>query len=98
MFFVYMLHCADGSYYVGHTDDLGKRIAEHSTGEYCGYTSSRRPTMLVFSQACTTRFEALSAERQIKGWSRAKKRALINGDWEEISRLAKSRTALRSFD
>jgi predicted GIY-YIG superfamily endonuclease len=56
------------------------------------------PPPWIYSQTCTTRYEALSAERQIKGWSRAKKRALIDGDWDEISRLAKSRTALRSFD
>jgi len=91
-FWVYLLRCADGSYYTGHTDDLDKRIGEHVTGMCGGYTATRLPVNLVYSQACATRIEALTAERQIKGWSRAKKEALIRGDWEEISRLAKSKT------
>jgi predicted GIY-YIG superfamily endonuclease len=91
-FWVYLLRCADGSYYAGHTDDLDKRIGEHATGVCGGYTSSRLPVELVFSQECPTRIEALNLERQIKGWSRAKKEALIRGDWAEISRLAKNRT------
>jgi predicted GIY-YIG superfamily endonuclease len=91
-FWVYLLRCADGSYYAGHTDDLDKRIGEHVTGVCGGYTATRLPVNLVYSQACATRIEALSAERQIKGWSRAKKEALIRGDWGEISRLAKSKS------
>ena len=79
MLFVYILKCADGSYYTGHTDDLEKRISEHSTGEYCEYTQSRLPVNLMFSQEFFARWEALSSERRIKGWSRAKKEALIRG-------------------
>ena len=90
-FWVYLLRCADGSYYAGHTDDLDKRIGEHSAGVCGGYTATRLPVELVWSQECPTRIEALSFERQIKGWSRAKKEALIRGDWEEISRQAKSK-------
>ncbi len=92
-FWVYLLRCADGSYYAGHTDNLDKRIGEHSTGTCGGYTASRLPVELVFSQTCPTRIEALSFERQIKGWSRAKKEALIRGDWSEISRLAKGKSS-----
>ena len=90
-FWVYLLRCADGSYYAGHTDDLDKRIGEHSTGVCGGYTATRLPVELVWNQECATRIEALGFERQIKGWSRAKKEALIRGDWGEISRLASNR-------
>lgn len=92
MFWIYILHCADGSYYTGHTDDLETRIGEHQAGTCGGYTASRRPVALVWTQACATREEALAAERQIKGWGRKKKEALIRGDWEEVSRLAKGET------
>ena len=90
-FRVYLLRCADGSYYAGHTDNLDKRIAEHVAGACGGYTATRLSIELVFSQSCPTRIEALSFERQIKGWSRAKKEALIRGDWVEISRLARGK-------
>ncbi len=92
-FWVYILRCADNSYYTGHTDHLERRLAEHTTGAIptC-YTYKRRPVELVFSQEFTTREEALAAERQIKGWSRKKKEAMMRGDWAEVSRLAKSHT------
>lgn len=66
-FYVYILKCADDSYYTGHTDNLEKRIAEHQTGTIEGYTSTRLPVKLVFSQEFPTRLEALASERQIKG-------------------------------
>jgi putative endonuclease len=90
-FWAYMLHCADRSFYVGHTDDLEVRIGAHHSGLVPGYTSRRRPVTLVWSQEFPTRYEALSAERQIKGWSRCKKLALIRGDWPLISVLAHNR-------
>ena len=92
-FHSYMLHCSDGSYYLGHTDNLEQRVAQHQSGEIPGYTQSRRPVALVWSQDFGTRDEALSAEQQIKGWSRKKKEGLIAGDWDAI-RLA----ARKSFD
>ena len=92
-FFVYMLRCADGSYYLGHTDDLDRRFAQHQAGEIPGYTHERRPVELVWSQETATREDALVAERQLKGWSRAKKEALIAGDWGRIGNLARSRGA-----
>ena len=91
-FWVYMLQCADQSYYCGHTDDLEKRISEHEGGELRGYTSTRRPVRVVFTQECPSREEAPAAELQIKGWNRKKKQALISGDWAEISKLARRRT------
>jgi predicted GIY-YIG superfamily endonuclease len=89
-FWTYMLHCADRSFYVGHTDNLETRIAQHDQGEILGYTQTRLPVKLVWSQSFGTRMEALEAERQIKGWSRAKKLALIREDWKLISSLARS--------
>jgi len=94
-FWIYLLRCADGSFYAGHTDDLDKRIGEHATGACGGYTATRLPVELVWSQDCSTRIEALNFERQIKGWSRAKKEALIRGDWNEVSRLAECRSGNR---
>jgi tRNA/rRNA methyltransferase len=83
-----MLRCADGTYYTGHTDDLERRIGEHQQGVVRGYTFERRPVELVWSQEFTTRAEALQAELQVKGWSRAKKEALIAEDWRALSAAA----------
>jgi predicted GIY-YIG superfamily endonuclease len=83
-FWVYMLRCADGSFYVGHTDDLERRLGEHATGMLPGYTQRRRPVVLVYSAELPERIDALEMERRIKGWSRAKKEALIEGDWENL--------------
>jgi predicted GIY-YIG superfamily endonuclease len=89
-FWAYMLHCSDGHFYVGHTDDLEKRIAQHQSGILLGYTHSRRPVKLVWSDSFQSRDEAKTAENQIKGWSRSKKLALIRGDWPLISSLARN--------
>jgi predicted GIY-YIG superfamily endonuclease len=85
-----MLHCADRSFYVGRTDDLDSRIGAHQAGLMPGYTATRLPVTLVWSDEFPSRYEALQAERQIKGWSRAKKLALIRGDWALISILARN--------
>ena len=90
-FFVYLLKCSDGSYYCGHTDDLDARMPQHYAGEI-GYTSTRKPVELVWQGEFETREGAIAFEQQIKGWSRAKKEALIAGDWEKIQELAKSKT------
>jgi len=87
-FWVYILRCADGSYYLGHTDNLDARVAAHHAGEMDGYTRTRRPVRLIFSEEFPTREEALSRERQIKGWSRARKEALIKGNWSRIQALS----------
>ena len=95
--FVYMLRCADGSYYVGsaRSDDLSRRLSEHETGAYRGYTYKRRPVRLVWSEQFDRITDAIAAERKIKGWSRAKKEALIGGNWAEIKRLAKRRAGIQ---
>jgi len=90
-FYVYILQCSDGSYYTGHTDDLEKRLAAHKRGVISGYTSSRRPVQLVFVEDFPSREEAFNLERQIKGWTRQKKEALIQRDWERLRRLAETR-------
>ena len=87
-FFTYILRCADKSYYTGHTDDLQQRITQHVDGTLGGYTNDRRPVELVWVEEFPTRIEALEAERKIKGWSRAKKEALIRRDWAAVQRLS----------
>jgi putative endonuclease len=90
--YVYMLLCADGSYYVGSTrKTLDERIGEHNSGVYTGYTFTRRPVELVWSQDFPNAIDAIACEWQLKGWSRAKKEALIRGDWEIVRSLAKRR-------
>ena len=89
--YVYILLCADGSYYTGLTEDLEIRLAQHQAGELPGYTKSRRPVKLVFSNEFSSMDDAIDRERQIKGWSKAKKEALIAGDWERLAELSRSR-------
>ena len=90
-FWTYMLHCHTGLFYVGHTDDLEHRMAQHEAGTVRGFTRDHLPVQLVWSESFGTRLEALEAERRLKGWSRAKKMALIRSDWDEIGRLAKKK-------
>lgn len=90
--FVYILRCRDSRYYVGSTrDELEQRINDHNAGRYGGFTKSRRPVELVFSQEFDRITDAIAAERQIKGWSRAKKEALMRGDTPELVRLSRNR-------
>jgi predicted GIY-YIG superfamily endonuclease len=91
-FWVYILECVDDSYYVGHTDDMEKRFAEHQSGRFPGFTHSRLPLVLKWSTYFGTREEAKSFEKKIKGWSRAKKEALMAGNWDKISQLARRRS------
>jgi predicted GIY-YIG superfamily endonuclease len=88
-FWCYILRCADGKYYTGHTDDLERRIAEHMQGGYCEFTSRRLPVTLIWAGDFPTRAEALSAELRVKKWSRAKKEALAASDWKRLSYFAK---------
>jgi len=92
MFAAYMLRCADGRFYIGHTDNLATRMAQHESGMAGAFTRTRRPVELVWSETFPTRLEALSAERQLKGCSRAKKQAMIAGDWQALRRLSRSGT------
>ena len=90
---VYILKCADGSYYLGSARlGLDRRISEHNSGTLGGYTSKRLPVTLIWAERFLNITDAIAVERQIKGWSRAKKEALIKGDYEAIQSLAKRRT------
>src|SRR5262245_5117415 len=90
--FLYIVRCSDGSYYTGTArGGLERRIAENNAGAFDGYTSTRRPVELVFSQWFERIVDAIAAERQVKGWSRAKKEALMRGDFEALPCLAKRR-------
>ncbi len=91
MFTVYILQCIDSSYYIGHTEDLDTRVEQHQSKYFPNcYTATRLPVLLVHQQAFYTKEEALIVERQIKEWSRKKKQALINNNWQQISKLARS--------
>ncbi len=90
-YFVYILKCSDGSYYTGVTSNLEKRLNEHNSGLIKGYTSERLPVELVYSNWFNDVYDAIRAEKQIKGWSRAKKEALIRGDFEALVNLSKSK-------
>ena len=92
-FYVYMLECCDGSFYTGHTDDLDARVAAHRLGHQSAYTRKRRPVRLVFAAEFATRDEAFGRERQIKGWCRAKKRALMSSDWARLQELSRQHGA-----
>jgi putative endonuclease len=94
MAWVYILRCADGSFYVGMTrgENLEQRISEHQMRlSPSAYTASRLPVTLVYSEYFELIADAIFAERRIKGWSRAKKEALIRGDWPNVQALAKRR-------
>jgi predicted GIY-YIG superfamily endonuclease len=91
MWYVYILQCSDNSYYIGLTDDLERRIKEHQAGQGGSYTSKKIPVDLKYNELYRTRKEAERRERQIKGWSRAKKEALIRENIEILQQLSRSK-------
>ena len=95
---LYILRCADGSFYTGSTNNLALRLAQHHAGEGSIYTRSRLPVELVYTQEFPSEHEAFLRERQVKGWSRAKKAALIRNDFEALIGLSKTRSSLYSND
>ena len=90
-FWLYVLQCADGTLYVGHTDDLDERMRQHDAGKADSYTASRRPLRLLHAEEFGSRYEALGMERKLKGWGREKKLAYIAGDWKRVGELARGR-------
>ena len=88
-----MLRCNDGSYAAGVTDDLEKRMLQHEMGEAdeCSYTYTRRPVVLVYSEEYDSPHEAIQREKQLQGWSRKKKEALIRGDIASLKNLSKNK-------
>lgn len=88
---VYILRCNDDSYYTGCTTNLEQRLVQHQTGTFEGYTSERLPVVLVWAEHFTELRPAIEAERRIKNWSRAKKEALIRGEYGHLHELSKKR-------
>ncbi len=91
-FYVYILRCRDSTYYTGHTDDLDRRMAQHGDGVGAAYTSKRRPLELLWATDCQTREQAFELEKQVQGWSRAKKEAMMRGDFAALPALSRSRS------
>jgi putative endonuclease len=84
--------CSDGSYYTGITNNIERRLIEHQSGENINcYTFKRRPVKLVFNEVFNDVTQAIAFEKQVKGWRRSKKEAIINGDWDLLPELSKSR-------
>jgi putative endonuclease len=86
--FVYILKCADGSYYTGSTVDLVKRIAQHQMGEGANYTRKNLPVKLVYYEEYDRIDDAFNREKQVQKWSQKKKEALINSDYDTLKKLA----------
>lgn len=101
-YYIYILECRDKSYYVGHTDNIEQRLADHAAG-MSHYTSTRLPVNLIYIQQFQSRDEAFVVERQLKGWSRKKKEAFIQKNFDSLRELSKCRSKntnfiARSFD
>lgn len=89
-YFVYILLCSDNSYYTGITKDLEIRLFEHENGlDPKAYTFKRRPLKLVFHEMFTEAVQAIAFEKQVKGWNRAKKEAIIKGEWDSLPGMSK---------
>ncbi len=99
LYYVYILKCSDQSYYTGITNNLNKRFSEHQEGYYVdSYTYSRRPLELVFYSEFTDPNNAIEIEKRIKKWSRKKKEALINGDFETLVYLSNLKNSLKKIN
>lgn len=91
-YYVYILKCTDNSYYIGITNDVTRRVNEHNDGiNLMCYTYNRRPVELVFSSKFNDVNQAIGFEKQLKGWSRKKKEAVINGNWNLLPELSKNK-------
>jgi putative endonuclease len=89
MAWMYILECRDGSYYVGSTKNLELRFLQHQSGKGSRYTSGRLPVQLVYCEEYNRVSDAFFREKQVQGWTRRKREALINGNPEMLPRLAK---------
>jgi len=86
--YTYILKCSDGTYYVGSTKDIKKRVKEHQAGEGANHTKKRLPVELIYYEEYNRIDDAFYREKQLQGWSRKKKEALMNGDLDELNPLA----------
>ena len=92
IYYVYILECSDKTFYTGITSDLTNRLQSHKSGKYKdSYTYSRRPLGLVYYCEFTNPNVAIATEKRFKKWSKAKKKALINGEFEKLPNLAKKK-------
>ena len=91
--YTYILRCSDDSYYTGSTNDIDKRIAQHQAGEGANYTKKRLPIELIYFEEFQRVDEAFLREKQIQGWSRAKKEALIKGNFQKLQEASKSKAS-----
>ncbi|CAM4205718.1 GIY-YIG nuclease family protein [Gillisia limnaea] len=91
LFYVYIVECSDKSFYIGFTSNLDKRLNEHNSGLHRdSYTYKRRPVVLKWFQQFTDPSQAIKVEKQLKGWSRRKKIALIEENWEKLVEYSKN--------
>jgi putative endonuclease len=98
LYFVYILECRDGSFYVGSTSDLTARLKTHQSGNGPAYTARRLPIRLAYSESHPTLESAVGRERQLKGWSSAKRAALIDGDSSRLHDLSRCRELYGNLD
>ena len=89
---MYILECADGSYYVGSTVDLPARLEEHQAGLGAAYTRRRRPVRLVYAEEFGRVVDAFAFEKRVQGWSRRKREALIQGRRNDLPELSRSKS------
>ena len=98
-YYVYILKCSDNSYYTGVTNNLEKRIVEHNSGHNSqSYTFKRRPVELVYYEVFQNINDSIAFEKQIKGWSRRKKEAVISNEWHKLPDLSRNRSSTQSSD
>ena len=90
---MYILQCADDSYYVGSTRDLDLRVVQHNSGFAANYTRTRLPVTLIYSEEYVRVEDAFLREKQVQNWGRGKREALIRGDLESLKNLSRSRQA-----
>lgn len=91
-YYVYILRCSDGSYYVGSTHDLDERLTRHNDGRAATYTAIRRPVTLIYFEEHPDQLTAMRREKQLKGWSHQKRDALVHGDIQRLL-LSKRRSS-----
>lgn len=97
-YFVYILKCSDNSFYTGVTNNIERRLFEHNEGiSEDSYTANKRPLQLVWFETFNDVENAISMEKKIKGWSRRKKEALINHDWDKLIEYSKNYTQFGNF-
>jgi putative endonuclease len=96
--YMYILKCADNSYYTGSTRNIEKRLQQHETGKGAKYTSTRLPIELLCLEEYERIDEAYAREKQVQGWNRKKKEALINNEYDKLPALSKNRSYLEIPD